>query len=262
MTPPNSQRHSELLTVPKRLALVALTLVLGWHLFASFLWIAPVSALREVVPGNALERYMIPMFGQSWSVFAPDPISADYYFDVRAVIVVDGEETATEWLRASDVELSRATHHLFPPRSSSSAIAQAMSIRSAWDDLSRQQKDVSSANYYEGDDWHTRMIDSLAGVPGDHDALEQYRNEDTAATAYSTQVALAVWGDSVQRIQYRVARHPVVSFDNRNDTNPARPDPSYIEPGWRGLVQDPEQSQILFATYFCSAPSRACEVDA
>src|SRR5690625_6020841 len=33
-------------------------------LFATFLWIAPSSALRDVVPGNALQSYMIPMFGQ------------------------------------------------------------------------------------------------------------------------------------------------------------------------------------------------------
>ena len=82
----------------------------GFHLFASFLWIAPSSTLREVIPGNLLSQYMIPMWGQSWSVFAPEPINGDYYFDVRAVVSTpDGGEETTDWVRATDVELD-CTH--------------------------------------------------------------------------------------------------------------------------------------------------------
>src|SRR5690625_8051402 len=54
----------------KRTVTLAAVLFTAFHVFATFLWIAPSSALRDVVPGNALESYMIPMFGQSWSVFA------------------------------------------------------------------------------------------------------------------------------------------------------------------------------------------------
>ncbi|WP_256999506.1 DUF5819 family protein, partial [Microbacterium sp. SZ1] len=44
-----------------------------WHVGASFLWIAPYSALREIPTQEVLAGYMLPMFGQSWSVFAPEP---------------------------------------------------------------------------------------------------------------------------------------------------------------------------------------------
>lgn len=254
------QRRSGGLTGTKRFVVVLMALFLGWHVFATALWVAPSSALREVVPGDALRGYMMPMFGQSWSVFAPEPISADYYFDVRASVTVGGQESVTEWVRASDVELSRATHHPFPPRSAMSALAQALETRNAWLKLSSEQKTVFEANYYEGDDWSARMNRALDEAPGQETALTRYKEDDRAATAYATQVALAVWGDGVQRVQYRVARHPVVSFEERNDVAPERPAPSFVNPGWRGLVVEPGQSQKLFASYFCAAPAQVCEV--
>ena len=69
----------------KLIAFAACLLTL-WHVGASFLWIAPYSALREIPTQEVLAGYMLPMFGQSWSVFAPEPINGDYHFNVRAVI--------------------------------------------------------------------------------------------------------------------------------------------------------------------------------
>ena len=93
----------------KRTIMVIAMALTGFHLFATFLWIAPSSALREVIPGDLLSKYMIPMWGQSWSVFAPEPINGDYYFDVRAVVSTpDGGEETTDWVRATDVELDHS----------------------------------------------------------------------------------------------------------------------------------------------------------
>src|SRR5690625_7741122 len=61
----------------KRTVTLVAVLFTAFHVFATFLWIAPSSPLRAVVPGNALQSYMIPMFGQSWSVFAPEPIRSE-----------------------------------------------------------------------------------------------------------------------------------------------------------------------------------------
>lgn len=100
MTP---QPPTKRATILKRIAVLGAILFTGWHLFATFLWIAPHSELRNIIPGDALSEYMIPMFGQSWSVFAPEPINGDHYFDVRAVIEENGEEVTTDWVRASNV---------------------------------------------------------------------------------------------------------------------------------------------------------------
>ncbi len=69
-----------------RVVLVLVTLLTAWQVFAQFLWIAPASALRELVPGNLLMSWQIPWFGQSWSVFAPDPINGNYHLKVRALV--------------------------------------------------------------------------------------------------------------------------------------------------------------------------------
>src|SRR5690625_2115613 len=68
----------------KRTVTLVAVLFTAFHVFATFLCIAPSSPLRDVVPGNALQSYMIPMFGQSWSVFAPEPINGDYRLQIRS----------------------------------------------------------------------------------------------------------------------------------------------------------------------------------
>src|SRR5699024_11883296 len=88
----------------------------AFHVFATFLCIAPYAALREVVPVNALQNYMIPMFVQIWSVFAPEPINGDYRLQIRAVVTTDGEAHETEWVDATAAELTMHMHNLFPPR--------------------------------------------------------------------------------------------------------------------------------------------------
>lgn len=90
--------------------MTAAVLFTAWHVFAWFLWIAPVSPLREVVPGKLLTQYMIPFFGQSWSVFAPEPINGDNRMLVRAVVRENGADKTTEWVNVTDVETQLMTN--------------------------------------------------------------------------------------------------------------------------------------------------------
>lgn len=248
-------------TILKRLAVVGAALFTIWHLFASFLWIAPYSDLRDVVPGEALQEYMIPTFGQSWSVFAPEPINGDYYFDVRAVVDNNGAEETTDWARASDVEQSLATYRLFPPRAAKLSTAQASSFRGEWQELNDDHRAVVELNYFEGDDWEDRLEDALMDYTDDPAALDTYLSEERRTTAYATQVAQAIWGEDVTRVQYQVARQNVVPWGQRNNPHAERPDIQPVPTGWRGLVSEDEQSQEAFAEYFCSAPEEVCRTD-
>lgn len=244
----------------KRVAICAAALITAWHLFATFLWVAPASQLRTIVPGQALERYMIPMFGQSWSVFAPEPINGDYYFDVRAVLDPgDGTEPeVTEWIRASDVEQSHSRYRLFPPRSSNLAVSQASALKSEWDSISEDHRVIVALNYFEGGDWEQRLEEKLREYADEENTLDAYLREERRATAYATQVALAVWGEDVIRVQYQAARQNVVPFGQRNDPHAERPAIQPVETGWRGLVVEEGQSQELFADYFCNSPVEVC----
>src|SRR5690606_34073985 len=163
-----------------------------WHIFASFLWIAPPSALREIPTQEVLSAYMLPMFGQSWSVFAPEPINGDYHFNVRAVIDTDGEEITTGWVSATDVELSTIQYNLFPPRAGIQSSEVASGQMNAYNKLNDEQQAVVALDFAEGDweDWMVRSFEKLEEGP----STAAYMREEHLATAYATQVAYAIWG--------------------------------------------------------------------
>lgn len=232
-----------------RALLVVASAVTAWHIFASFLWIAPYSPLREVVPAGALQSYMLPMFGQSWSVFAPEPINGSYALTVRAVVVqADGDENVTDWVSATDVELSMIQNNLFPPRAGIQASVLASEFKGSFDDLTADQRAVAGLNYFEAD-WESRMREHMLTSDGEK-AIAAYMADEHMITAYATQVALAIWGDDVVRVQYQVTRQNVIPFASRNDPNAVAPAPTILETGWRGLVVNPGQSQQNFTDVF------------
>ncbi|MCI4011737.1 DUF5819 family protein [Brevibacterium sp. ZH18] len=248
--------------VIKRVLMVVAMLMTAFHLFASFLWIAPASALREVVPGDLLSKYMIPLWGQSWSVFAPEPINGDYYFDVRAVVkTADGGEKVTDWMRATDVELDHSTYRPFPPRSAGLGIGVASDLKGSWDDLPDDQKAIVKLDYFKGEDSVDRLTSKLNDYSDPKGTVASYLKSERLATAYATQVAKAVWGEDVQRVQYQAARQNVVPFAQRNNPNAERPKIQPVPVGWRALVVEEHQSDEEFAKYFCASDEVRCTSD-
>ncbi|WP_217178589.1 DUF5819 family protein [Streptomyces sp. AC495_CC817] len=234
----------------KLIALAACLLTL-WHVFASFLWIAPYSALREIPTQEVLAGYMLPMFGQSWSVFAPEPINGDYHFNVRAVIEEDGEEIETGWVSATDVELSMIRYNLFPPRAGIQSSEVASGQMNAYNKLNEKQQAVAALDFAkdDGEAWMRRTFEELEG--SDNPDPTAYMAEEHLATAYATQVAYAIWGaDAVIKVQYRVSRQNVVPYAQRNDPNAQRPDPTFSTTGWRLPIEEEGQNRGNFADVF------------
>jgi len=236
-----------------RAVAVVLCLFTAWHLFASFLWISPPTAVRQVVPGNALQTYMIPWFGQSWSVFAPEPINGDYRFEVRALVSsTDGKDPhVTKWVSATDAEQSMAQHHLFPPRAAGLGVHAASALKDAWDGLSAEQQDTARLNYFDGDAWLGRMRAAMLQQQADSTAeVNEYIVRERYADAYATQIAEATWGPDVIRVQYRASRQNVIPYADRNDADAQRPAPQIATTGWRGLITLPKQDKDEFAHTF------------
>ncbi len=244
-----------------RLVAFGAVVVTAWHIFASFLWIGPPTPLREVVPGNALTSYMIPFFGQSWSVFAPEPINGDYHFNVRAILEEDGEEIETGWVSATDVELSMIRYNLFPPRAGIQSSEVASTYKSAYDALGRDQQGIV-AEAYRSEGWEDELREALLGGPTNGDGadllgeeageaeVDRYLEADHLSTAYATQVAGAIWGDAVRSVQYRVSRQNIVPFADRNTPGAQRPEPMMTESGWRARLTEPGQNDKNFARVF------------
>lgn len=233
----------------KRVVMLVAVLFTAFHVFATFLWIAPSSALRDVIPGNILQSYMIPMFGQSWSVFAPEPINGDYRLQVRAVVTTDGEATETEWVDATAAELTMHMHNLFPPRAAMSANDVASRFKGAYDKLNEEQQEVVALGYYDGSDWHDRMEASLREYSDDAN-VTKYMEMERIGVAYSTQVAYAMWGDDVTQVQFAASRQNVVPYEQRNDPDAERPAVQTVPIGWRGLIEEPGQSRENFSSVF------------
>ena len=241
-------------------ALIAVILA-AWHIFASFLWIAPYSEnAREVVPGDLLTSYMIPFFGQSWSVFAPEPINGDYHFNVRAVIVgADGEERETGWVSATDVELSMIQYNLVPPRAGIQSSEVASGYKDAFDRMEEVDRAIIGGDFAV-DEWEIGLRAALeqqddeqvsALAPDVREArIDELLAEEHRSTAYATQVAKAIWGDDVRQVQYRVSRQNIVPFAQRHDPGAQRPEPMVVLPGWRGPVVEPGQDEENFADVF------------
>lgn len=234
----------------KLIAFAACLLTL-WHIGASFLWIAPYSALREIPTQQVLAGYMLPMFGQSWSVFAPEPINGDYHFNVRALIEKDGEQVETGWVSATDVELSMIRYNLFPPRAGIQSSEVASGQMNAYNKLNADQQAVIGLDFMKDDweEWMVRSFDELQGE--DNPSTEAYMAEEHLSTAYATQVAYAIWGaDAVVAVQYRVSRQNVVPYEDRNDPGAQRPDPTFSTTGWRLPIEEEGQSRENFANTF------------
>lgn len=237
------------------------TILTAWQVFASFLWIAPYSPLREVVPGNMLTSYMIPFFGQSWSVFAPEPINGDYHFNVRAIIEQDGQEIETGWVSATDVELSMIEYNLFPPRAGIQSSEVASNFKGSYDSLGEGQR-ATVAQDFTGDLWEedlraallqgsiTEDGSDLLGDEADETAVDAQIAQERLSTLYATQVARAIWGDDVKLVQFRVSRQNIIPFAERNNPDAERPAPMMTETGWRGLRVAPGQNDENFGRTF------------
>lgn len=237
----------------RRWVMVVMAGFVAWHMFATFLWISPNTPLRDVVPKAVLYGYMSPLFSQAWSVFAPEPINADYYLDVRAQLETDGEVTTTEWVRPTDVEASLVQYNLTPPRAGVLAADITGELYSAFRELEDESTEVVGWNWHE-DNWSSRLGARLE----EEGAAGSYVEAERLANAYATQVAYAVWGDDVLRIQYKVSRHPVIPFAERDNPNAERPEPISQFYGWRGVIENDGQSRDQFRDYFCAAPLGIC----
>lgn len=256
MSAPIKQQRSLLKRKPViRVVMVLLALLTAWQIFAQFLWIAPASQLRTLIPGNFLTSWQIPFFGQSWSVFAPDPINGNYVFKVRAVVSDgSGDARTTEWVDATAAEHRLSEHSLFPSRAAGLADEQATDYKTAFDALTEAQREVVADNWWSGADWKARLEQALRTASGDDQQALADANAfitvNAFTDAYATQVAHAMWGEHVDAIQFEIYRQNVIPFADRNDPA-AKPQPKQYTPtGWRGTFTMPGQSEKDFADTF------------
>jgi hypothetical protein len=235
--------------------IVVVSIVTAWHIFATFLWVAPPTHLRDLVPGNFLTSWMIPFFGQSWSVFAPEPINGNYTLEVRGMWTDGSGTTVTPWVNATKIELSMAQYNLAPPRAANLAVQQASQFKNAYDNLTADHRVIVALGYFKGN-WRGRLEKKLDSY-GTTSVVPPYMTQELYTDAYATQVARAVWGKQVQEVQFKVYRLNIAPFEDRHTRSLAPQPVQLANIGWRGVVTIAGQNQTDFAKIFNEARAKS-----
>ncbi|AKU15387.1 DUF5819 family protein [Luteipulveratus mongoliensis] len=202
----------------QRIAGVLLALIAA-HLAATALYVARPLPLPAPARG-VLTAYMEPVFKQTWSVFAPDPVSVNTSLLVRGR-TADGRVTPWFDVSACDVD-SAIRHHSVPNR--------------------RYLTTFQLVKHYRG---------SYADLPA---AAARFGKNDRAMSAFAGQVATARWG-RVDATQVRIRDTHTVPFADR-DRPDASPRVETWTSGWRTAhaVGKQEQKPVsdLYGTTRCT----------
>lgn len=100
--PPAPTESAHATAVPGRLAqgvVAVFVLAALVHTTAIGVWAAPANPVGEAVGRDRLSAYILPWWAQSWSIFAPVPLRADWTMRMRAKVQdpVTGRIRVTAW---------------------------------------------------------------------------------------------------------------------------------------------------------------------
>lgn len=209
-------------------------------MLASFIWSSGSSPIRNAVGSVTLNSYMLPMFGQSWSVFAPNPIRSNTTFEIRATKSGKSksrQSEPTQWYSISDRDLEQAiTHHVLPSRLYLTNFQLISHYRGAFDKLNDAAQ-AAVGDSYQGTSWAGSLRDKFSAADEVNDAtVNTYLANARAINALASAIARARWGPDVASVQVRTVNTPVAPYDNRLDDD-YRAKSTYIMTGWRPITK-------------------------
>jgi hypothetical protein len=252
---------------------LAVCAVLLAHLVATFLWTAPGSLTGRAddrpasdVPATelpagevhgALEAYMVPVFAQSWSIFAPSPLHVEYSLHVRGFYAdgPDGTPVPGPWTDTTAVEVRALTGHPLPAMTERLSRRLASVTRAAYLALPEPARDAVLRQPVGTRDpasnpWpalRATLLDTGAGSA----VVDDYLAHDRALAAYVTQVLRASAAGAVDTTG-TAGRDPVyvqASIVRRDVAPPGtgtRPAPMALTLGARPPVVVPGQDDDVF----------------
>lgn len=236
-----------------RILTIAVCLLLGWHFLATYTWNAAPNAVRAAIGQETLQAWMIPMFGQSWAVFAPNPGSVNQSLEVRAV--VDGGER-TEWYSLTDRSARKDVQgHPIPSRMYLNDFILANRYYDAALEIPVEVRDLAGKEL-AGDAWwnelESTMLDA-SGVEVD-DRISEFVLYERAVLGLVTEAAVALWGEDVSMVQVRVVKTPVVPFSQRG-TDFETEVTSFTD-GWRSPLRVGAIDTGVFTRMFAEGGTR------
>lgn len=221
------------------------SMVVGLHMLAVTLAAVPTNPVSGAV--DAQLDYLRPFFGQSWRLFAPNPVDEDKSLLVQGAYVgEDGKLRATPWVNWTTVEQDVIEHRLIGGRSGYITTKFYGALDEEFQELeSPDQKALSARTSPLAPPTWDVLRDYLAQAGPDEDDLADYLRYDHAATRLATDVIAARWPSSdITAVRYALREHGVVPYDARHGTKTerqeARPAATVRIGGWRFPTYGPK----------------------
>ena len=211
--------------------------IVGFHMLAVTLAAVPTNAVSDAF-GSQL-GYLQPFFGQSWRLFAPNPVDEDKTFLVQGAYVDDdGNLQRTPWVNWTGVEQDVIEHRLVGGRAGYITTKFYGSLDEEFQELETpEQKELASrTSALDPPSWSTlRSYLSRAGP--DEDDLADYLRFDHAATRLASDVVAARTTEDLTAIRYALREQGVTPYDDRHLDKAgrlaARPEATMRIGGWR-----------------------------
>lgn len=187
-----------------RLGVWVMLIVVVLHSAAIALWVGPDNLLRRQIGFERLRGYVLPLFDQNWSVFAPEADFGNELFAIRATVRRDGGTSVqTAWVPVTTAEIVPAVrHHPFPSRTVAITNRLATEHVRVWGPLNQPQKTAVGASGAEVSlaDLRQKLI-GLATNDAERRAATNYLKVETAIEHFLTGIARGVWGDQLVSFQ-------------------------------------------------------------
>ena len=196
-----------------------LLVLLAWHFAMTFLLLAPPNPI-SLRHAGLVETYMFPLFRQNWSLFAPNPIDEDQGLLVRAKLrpVAQGRPEVTNYVDITSSAIREAqARRLWPNRRArltSGALQQLTFVDPTSERLLRNVDNPSSDS---GTFDREPPLDRLRLPPATPEEARARADGRELIRRLAHVAAVQRWGNRVDAVQVRVARHVFPRFSRRTD---------------------------------------------
>ncbi len=212
--------------------------IVGLHMLAVTLAAVPTNPVSDAFDPQL--GYLSPYFGQSWRLFAPNPVDQDNTLLLQGAYVDDGGELrTTPWINWTEVEQDVIEHRLVGGRAGYISTKFFPALDEEFQELENpDQKTLSARTSALAPPSWDALRDYLARIGPDEDDLADYLRFDRAAVRLATEVIAERYPSrDITAVRYALREHGVTPYEDRHgskaEREAARPEPTMRIDGWR-----------------------------
>ncbi len=237
-------------TLAARLALWLVLAVVVVHSGIVALWVAPNNLLRQSIGASRVQDYILPMWDQAWSVFAPEADSGYERYEVRALVKGGGGERATAWTPVTAREVvASVRHHPFPSRTALITTRLGAHVQRYYNSLNGDQKQlVADADREVSlEELRSRLI-AAADSDAERRRVGPFMRAESATEHFLSGIADAIWGEGVVALQFRKDKMVVSRYTDTDRPRQVRVAYQYFS-NWRPPITLTPAERDAFAAY-------------